>query len=447
MQRKAAEEDERYRKRINHFWDFVSMMKIMKVYMKKMKIRRDIRRQFGHSFENDDVELRIEEPLMNRFLDDVRLEDEAGVDPLLATSLSSDVVLYIEEPTARQREGDLPNFPTEAVTTKERDVFYSWEQVEQEDGTHYFYNTVTGESTWEDPREELMRQEKSSSREIEDWEANIDGDGRTFYYNMKTGESVWTLPDGLSERRSASNPEHLSVLDPLIWEVNLDADGRTFYYNLQTGESVWERPSTEEIATTPADVTASVTADDDSSIPKQSSKAKEVNIMEAPLVTTPELQETVIPPPVISVLQPVVIFGMDPPVRVTRKENHVEVKVVKFNSEVVTEPPAEVSKVPVVVEEDIPVQDMDDWEEVTDTNSKKLKNRTFWYCYKTNTSRRTRPRFIQDSYSRPEMLAYMRKKLKKKKVVKAPPPPPDDDAEEEEEEEEEEEDNEVDGLL
>ena len=49
-----------------------------------------------------------------------------------------------------------------------------WEEVADDEGNSYFYNSATGETAWEDPR----------------WEEVTDAEGNTYYYNSGTGEGV-----------------------------------------------------------------------------------------------------------------------------------------------------------------------------------------------------------------------------------------------------------------
>jgi hypothetical protein len=59
-----------------------------------------------------------------------------------------------------------------------------WKEYETDKGEVYFYNTITGESVWEDP----FLNDKSS-----DWKAYYDSNQDIYFYNSKTGESRWDL--------------------------------------------------------------------------------------------------------------------------------------------------------------------------------------------------------------------------------------------------------------
>ena len=83
---------------------------------------------------------------------------------------------------------------------------------------HYFYNTITGESTWDlDVDKEVMvalaakslnklqnenlvevqppdNNVKDISIESENWEENYTENGDKYWYNIETGESTWNDP-------------------------------------------------------------------------------------------------------------------------------------------------------------------------------------------------------------------------------------------------------------
>ena len=55
-----------------------------------------------------------------------------------------------------------------------------WEQVTGADGSIYFHNRETNETTWEVPEES--------------WEELKDDEGKVYYYNRDTGETAWDQP-------------------------------------------------------------------------------------------------------------------------------------------------------------------------------------------------------------------------------------------------------------
>ena len=55
-----------------------------------------------------------------------------------------------------------------------------WEQVTGADGSIYFHNRETNETTWEVPEES--------------WEELKDDEGKVYYYNRDTNETAWEQP-------------------------------------------------------------------------------------------------------------------------------------------------------------------------------------------------------------------------------------------------------------
>ncbi|NWY32259.1 RHG27 protein, partial [Pheucticus melanocephalus] len=84
---------------------------------------------------------------------------------------------------------------------------------------------------------------------VSDWETHTDTDsGHLFYYNPVTGETTWDCPfgqaaDGVSPGASpAPSLAHSPELPE--WEQHVDqGSGQTFFYNSVTGETSWDPPS------------------------------------------------------------------------------------------------------------------------------------------------------------------------------------------------------------
>lgn len=83
-----------------------------------------------------------------------------------------------------------------------------------------------------------------------DWETHMDTDsGHLFYYNPVTGETTWDCPfeqaeDGVSP---AASPASLLAHSPQFaeWGQYVDeASGQAFFYNSVTGETSWDPPHT-----------------------------------------------------------------------------------------------------------------------------------------------------------------------------------------------------------
>lgn len=71
----------------------------------------------------------------------------------------------------------------------------------------------------------------------EKWEEEISSDGRIYYYNSRTGTSQW------------ENPKNESIPSKYFWKSYKDSNGNIFYYNKKTKESSWKKPAeyTEDI--------------------------------------------------------------------------------------------------------------------------------------------------------------------------------------------------------
>jgi len=70
-----------------------------------------------------------------------------------------------------------------------------------------------------------------------DWSAHTTDEGQTYYYNSLTGESTWDPPAGW-QQTSAPQP-HTAQLG---WSKHYTEDGTPYYYNAQTDESSWDAP-------------------------------------------------------------------------------------------------------------------------------------------------------------------------------------------------------------
>lgn len=64
---------------------------------------------------------------------------------------------------------------------------HAWQTCEDEEGNTYYFNPITGESTW-DPPECLQKEEEKG------WIECRDDRGQTYYYNARTQETSWNIP-------------------------------------------------------------------------------------------------------------------------------------------------------------------------------------------------------------------------------------------------------------
>mmetsp|Transcript_14190 Transcript_14190/g.40216 ORF Transcript_14190/g.40216 Transcript_14190/m.40216 type:complete len:355 (+) Transcript_14190:277-1341(+) len=81
----------------------------------------------------------------------------------------------------------------------------------------YWHNEVTGESSWEDPRQNT-------------WRPVLDKEtGKTFYYHPETMEAKWQPPEEVAWKEIDYSKEA--------------GDGQKYFYNEATGASQWEKPA------------------------------------------------------------------------------------------------------------------------------------------------------------------------------------------------------------
>ncbi|XP_052640995.1 rho GTPase-activating protein 27 isoform X2 [Harpia harpyja] len=91
---------------------------------------------------------------------------------------------------------------------------------------------------------------EEASSSVSDWETHTDTDsGHLFYYNPVTGETTWDCPFGQAEDgvSPVASPASSLAHSPEFpeWEQYMDeASGQAFFYNSVTGETSWDPPHT-----------------------------------------------------------------------------------------------------------------------------------------------------------------------------------------------------------
>ncbi|XP_018090404.1 rho GTPase-activating protein 27 isoform X2 [Xenopus laevis] len=99
-------------------------------------------------------------------------------------------------------------------------------------------------------RERASSLQHSSTSTLDDWETHTDTDsGQLFYYNSVTGVTTWDSPFDQPEDQGLS-PTSLNSLSPLAedsqWEKHFDeATSQYYFYNPVTGETSWDPPEEE----------------------------------------------------------------------------------------------------------------------------------------------------------------------------------------------------------
>jgi ankyrin repeat protein len=150
-----------------------------------------------------------------------------------------------------------------------------WQQHENEDNKTFWWHTATGESTWVKPNfmtdveerrlnaeekrdKEKEREEISEKLKPTEWELCFDDADQHYFYNTVTGTSSWDLDvdkeveyalvSASMNRMEEQNrvEEQVSQLDmnrgAENWEEQLTDAGDKYFYNVVTGESSWTAP-------------------------------------------------------------------------------------------------------------------------------------------------------------------------------------------------------------
>ena len=159
----------------------------------------------------------------------------------------------------------------------------SWEQLKDEEGNVYYYNSQTEVTQWDKPEDfdesattaavvadaaspkpEAAAKESDAKApaKTSGWEKLQDDDGNVYYYNSQTEVTQWEAPDGFDEsavvavsdkedaaEEFSSSPKPAAETNDKAaaggggkWEKYTDEEGRTYYYNATSGETQWEAP-------------------------------------------------------------------------------------------------------------------------------------------------------------------------------------------------------------
>jgi len=129
----------------------------------------------------------------------------------------------------------------------------SWEAVYDDNGQTYYYNSSTGETSWDRPFDmpNLDVTPSSSSNSLPlNWKEVTDENGSIYYYNEVTFETSWTFPSSTEPSRSIADTIIITSMEsssstdlPPGWQEVTDENGNTYFYNTNTNETAWERPS------------------------------------------------------------------------------------------------------------------------------------------------------------------------------------------------------------
>ncbi|KAG6615934.1 Adenylate cyclase-like protein [Phytophthora cinnamomi] len=136
-----------------------------------------------------------------------------------------------------------------------------WEEAYDEvSGRAYYFNRLTGETSWTLPGEATSETGAASNEGT--WQQSFDEASQTiYYYNIYTGETSWTLPEETEHEvdlsylafavvrlqsmfRGAKDRRRVRRLVKAQYQCSTDPDsGETLYTHLKTNASSWTKPA------------------------------------------------------------------------------------------------------------------------------------------------------------------------------------------------------------
>lgn len=160
---------------------------------------------------------------------------------------------------------------SEAVpSTPTSDLPPDWTQVKSPDGSLFYYNTKTGESTWTLPGSDAKLTPPTDAAPLSSETASLstataasvssnstideklppgwitaEADGKRYYFNEATGESSWFPPDKDGKIQPTNVVVQGSEAEglPPGWEAAKTAEGNIYYFSATLGTSSWTKPT------------------------------------------------------------------------------------------------------------------------------------------------------------------------------------------------------------
>ena len=167
-----------------------------------------------------------------------------------------------KEPTVAETKQEETSASFSPSATSE-DTSSDWVEVaDPTSGKTYYFNSKTNETSWDNPNESTATaaavEESTTAAEQDgngdsDWSESVDpSSGKSYYYNSKTGETSWEKPTSTTvdeamntaTATTTATADNETSQDASDWvEATDPSSGNTYYYNSATGETSWERPS------------------------------------------------------------------------------------------------------------------------------------------------------------------------------------------------------------